>query len=137
MTKTKSGRGILSLIAIATVITAGVMFSGQWHTSNGKAAPSPDEPRTLRLTVSWWPSPRTQLVAAYYTVNAIADRPSEVSRESPWVRLVTLRRGDALLLQADQMEPGTLKCEIHEGRKRIAHKETDLPGHIACGAPAL
>lgn len=133
-------RGIVSLIAIGAVITAGVMFAGRWHTPNGKdSCDRPDEPRTLTLSVTWEPTPRKKLVAVYYTVNGVhdVDMPLWTSTISPYGRLVTITCGDSLLLQTDQLEPGALTCRVARGRVQISENTTDLPGHLECGAPAL
>lgn len=91
-----------------------------------------DEPRWIRLSVTWTPTPRDLTVDISWTINGTVYRTPSVTH-SPWpTREVAIRPGDVLVLLASQTGAGTLKCSMHEGVTLIANGVTSQPGNVKC-----
>lgn len=128
MTGTKSRLPTL-IVVVALAAMAGLFFAGPF---GGR-----DEPRWLRLTAEWTPTPRDKAVNIAWMVIGAASAEEVGARYSPWpARDVAVYPGEVLALRATQREAGRLSCAIYDRGRLVAQDVIDTAGTVECVASA-
>jgi hypothetical protein len=90
------------------------------------------EPRWIRLSVAWSPTPRQTPVNISWTINGAVHQ-APPATHSPWpTRDIALHDGETLVLLASQTTTGVLSAALCEIDEIVAHDLTRQPGNVKC-----
>lgn len=114
-----------TLLAVCVVVAAaGILMAGP--------IAGREEPRWVRLTVQWSPSPRAEPIIITWMINGVGGPKVPAVTHSPWPsRDIPLHRGETLVLHAMQKTVGQLTCAIFERGKVIADSTVNKAEDIA------